>query len=636
VAQKVFISYRRADSATISGRIYDRLVLKFGRKNVFKDVDDIPAGVNFGTYIQASLRQCAVMLVIIGPDWAGTADGGRRLDSATDWVRVEVETAFSLGLTIIPLLVGDASMPPAAILPDSFHELAGINSLRVRDDPDFATDIARAITAIDRAFTARPASSGRRGTPVQAAQQEQHAAPSAPEQSRVQEVQRRSPTPGARARPPLFGALALVVIVTSLGVALATHLLSGGPRGTTGGHPTSTSTGAGGLKAGVGIDVQNKTISLGILTPLSGATAAPVGTPLTRGMEIYFQYFNDNLSSTIGGYKIKLVERDTKYDPATQVTQYNDIHNNVLMIAESLGTATTYAIKDLATQDHMLVAAATGTSSLAREKYLYLVGTPYRLQVENAFDYIVNRLGKTAPKTGIIYQNDDYGQDGLTGYQESISAYGLRDVGQKPYNAASTDFTAQVSALMNAGATYVFLAATAASAAQIIGTGAALGYTPQWILQSPAWTPALLAIPAMKGLLEAHAWVVEQGADWGDTTKPGMAELLNNLQKYAVGQSPDVYFQWGYTIARIDAAILQKAFANNDLTRDGMVKALESLNHVDLGGLYPPVTYGSLPGNQRVPTRDSTINAVDHTQPTGLKDISSGDFTGTAANASSF
>src|SRR5260370_24118317 len=104
---KVFISYRRADSASICGRIYDRLVAKFGRKNVFKDVDDIPAGVNFGTHIQESLRQCSVALVVIGQRWLATPapDEGRRLDDPKDWVRIEVETAFSLGLTLIPLLV---------------------------------------------------------------------------------------------------------------------------------------------------------------------------------------------------------------------------------------------------------------------------------------------------------------------------------------------------------------------------------------------------------------------------------------------------------------------------------------------------------------------------------------------------
>ncbi len=159
---KVFISYRRADSASISGRIYDRLVAQLGRANVFKDVDDIPPGVNFGAYIQDSLRQCAVALVIIGPRWLDVqaADGERRLDDAQDWVRIEIETARSLGLTIIPLLVEGARMPKAAELPDSLQELAQINSVVVRNDPDFVRDMERVIAAIQRVFATRPTPAG--------------------------------------------------------------------------------------------------------------------------------------------------------------------------------------------------------------------------------------------------------------------------------------------------------------------------------------------------------------------------------------------------------------------------------------------------------------------------------------------
>ncbi len=167
---KVFISYRRTDSAPSAGRIYDRLVAKFGRRNVFKDVDDIPAGVNFGTYIQESLRQCAVMLVIIGREWLDTqaTEGGWRLDDPKDWVRIE--TAFSLGLTLNPLLVDGARMPKTADLPDTLQELAQINSLQVRNDPDFVRDMDRVIAALDRAFATRssPGSIGRRAAPSQA------------------------------------------------------------------------------------------------------------------------------------------------------------------------------------------------------------------------------------------------------------------------------------------------------------------------------------------------------------------------------------------------------------------------------------------------------------------------------------
>ena len=394
---------------------------------------------------------------------------------------------------------------------------------------------------------------------------------------------------------------------------------------------SSSGTSTSSLKAGPGVDVTHKTITLGILSPYSGPVADPIGKPLAKGVEVYFDSINAR--GGIDGYKVKFLEEDTQYNPQLEVQLYNQIHTKVAMIADSLGTPTTFAIKDLATADHMLISGATLSSSLAREKYLVLVGTPYRLQVENAFDYVVNKLGVHNPSVGIIYQNDEYGQDGLTGYKEAVNFYHLHDVGQAAYAVTDTDFTAQVSQLKAAGAKYVFLTAIPTATAGIIATAFKLGYNPQWILQSPAFALALLSVPGL-GALMSHAWLVSQGANWGDTSVPGMAQMMSDVQKYAPGQKPDGYFEFGYTESKITYAILKKALDNNDITRDGLFKAFESLHNVDLGGLLPPVNYGSSP-NQRVPSRDSVIFAIDPTQPAGIKALSS-DFTGGAAMQSQF
>ena len=386
-----------------------------------------------------------------------------------------------------------------------------------------------------------------------------------------------------------------------------------------------------GIKADVGVDVASKTITLGILSPYSGPVADPVGKPLARGVEVFFKSINDH--GGINGYKVKFIEKDSQYNPQIQVEQYNQIHTQVLMIADSLGTAPTFAIKNLATSDHMLVSAATLSSALAREKYLILVGTPYRLQVENVFDYIVNKLGVKSPTTGIIYQNDDYGQDGLTGYKEAISAYQLKNVGQATYAPTDTDFTAQVSQMKAAGAKYVFLTTLPTVTAKIIATGHALGYDPQWILQSPAFSPLLLGVPALVPLL-SKAWIVSQGASWGDTSQPGMKQMLDDVSKYASDQKPDGFFEFGYTESKITYAILKKAIENNDITRAGLLTAFESLKNVDLGGLLPAVNYGTSP-NDRVPTRDSVVYIIDPSQPASVRSLS-GDFTGTAAKVSNF
>src|SRR5262249_36000069 len=195
---------------------------------------------------------------------------------------------------------------------------------------------------------------------------------------------------------------------------------------------------------------------------------------------------------------------------------------------------------------------------LARQQYMILIGTPYRLQVENGLDYVVNKLGIQNPKVGIIYQDDSYGQDGLTGFQEALTCYHVQDVGRATYELTDTSFTTQASQMKQAGAQYVVLTAIPTIAAGIIGAAAQLGYFPRWILQSPAWANGLLGVSTQfSGLLQQTVWVVAQGATWGDTSQAGMAEMLNDIKKYAPGQQPDGYFQFGYAEAKVTYAILK-------------------------------------------------------------------------------
>ena len=93
VMAKIFLSYRREDSRGVAGRIYDRLCAHFGLDSVFFDVDSVPPGVDFPEYIELVLSHCDVFLAVIGPDWAGQINTGRRIDNPEDWVRIEIEAA---------------------------------------------------------------------------------------------------------------------------------------------------------------------------------------------------------------------------------------------------------------------------------------------------------------------------------------------------------------------------------------------------------------------------------------------------------------------------------------------------------------------------------------------------------------
>src|SRR6476660_6185388 len=102
---RVFISYRRTDiDANVVGRLDDRMVERWGRKRVFRDIDSIPGGLDFAQHIQNTLSKRPVVLVLIGQTWLKVMN--ERLDDPQDFVRMEVASSLSEGLKVIPVLVG--------------------------------------------------------------------------------------------------------------------------------------------------------------------------------------------------------------------------------------------------------------------------------------------------------------------------------------------------------------------------------------------------------------------------------------------------------------------------------------------------------------------------------------------------
>ena len=159
-AGSIFISYRRDDSADITGRIYDWLLREFPGGKVFKDVDSIPMGDDFRDHMRTALDGCRVVLVVMGREWLDMRGptGARRLDDPGDYVRLEVEAALQRRpeVKVIPVVVGGGAQPTADRLPESLRDLCFLQTPQLRRDPDFVTDMGRLITRLKTLLSAAP------------------------------------------------------------------------------------------------------------------------------------------------------------------------------------------------------------------------------------------------------------------------------------------------------------------------------------------------------------------------------------------------------------------------------------------------------------------------------------------------
>jgi hypothetical protein len=143
---RVFISYRREDASGHAGRLYDHLVEHLGGAAVFLDVDTIPPGEKFDSYIEENLRDCFMCIVVIGRLWSA-----ERLHAEGDFVRREIIGAFARGIRVIPVLFDGAKMPHAANLPAELTELANCQAYDFGSGRDFKQQVAQLLKDVDRA-----------------------------------------------------------------------------------------------------------------------------------------------------------------------------------------------------------------------------------------------------------------------------------------------------------------------------------------------------------------------------------------------------------------------------------------------------------------------------------------------------
>ncbi|MBK8459165.1 MAG: TIR domain-containing protein, partial [Micropruina sp.] len=138
---RIFISYRRQDTAWPARQLYEAMVGRFGTSNVFKDVDDINPGDDFVEQIAGAVAQCNVLLALIGPQWLTVQDptGRRRIDDPDDFVRLEIAAALSRGIRVVPILIDGAPMPSPQELPADLAALTRRQAVSI-DPVSFSTD----------------------------------------------------------------------------------------------------------------------------------------------------------------------------------------------------------------------------------------------------------------------------------------------------------------------------------------------------------------------------------------------------------------------------------------------------------------------------------------------------------------
>jgi ABC-type branched-subunit amino acid transport system substrate-binding protein len=348
------------------------------------------------------------------------------------------------------------------------------------------------------------------------------------------------------------------------------------------GQDNSSGGGGGGQSGAVktGPGVSDKTITLGLLTDLSGVFA-PLGKPIVQANQLFWK--ERNAQGGVCNRTVNLVVKDHGYDPQKAVVQYRELSSSVAGLQQLLGSPITAALLPSLKSDEMISLLAAWPSSLLPNDNVIITGTTYDVEMINGLDYLLDQGKlKRGDRIGHVYFEGEYGENGLKGAKYFAQKNGMTVVQQK-IKATDEDMSGQVAALKRGGVKAIGLTTAPTQMASVAGIAAAQGLDVPIVGNNPTWDPALLKTPAAKAL-RANAYVVSSIAPF-NLDEPAVQKVASDYSEAYPKEVPKGSAPFGYVQGQLMYEILNRACQNKDLSRAGLVKAAHQLNNVDTGGL---------------------------------------------------
>lgn len=148
--RKIFINYRRADNPDFVERIRDWFAWKYGRDSVFMDFDTIPPFTPFADFIREQVRECDVLVTIIGPEWLRLLRDRVEQQDEEDYVQLEIRLAIEEGKPIAPICIKKAPIPRARDLPADLRPMLDYNMAGLDSGKHFLDNIEMLMDSLEQ------------------------------------------------------------------------------------------------------------------------------------------------------------------------------------------------------------------------------------------------------------------------------------------------------------------------------------------------------------------------------------------------------------------------------------------------------------------------------------------------------
>lgn len=336
--------------------------------------------------------------------------------------------------------------------------------------------------------------------------------------------------------------------------------------------------------------VTDKKVKIACLSDLSGP-AKYAGIPNSDGIKDYFAYVN--AMGGINGRSIDLIIEDNGLLPTPALTAARKVilKDEVLAIVFNLGSASTSAILPLCEENQVVLMphGANKRFYSPGNKWVFVPHTVQFSMASRAVEYILG--GNPKARIGIIYQDDDFGIEGLEGARSSAIFMKTHLVRELPYKTGTVDFSSHMRTMKEANVDFIVLWTYIAQTGAIAKERAKMGWDVPLISNNTHAIPTLFGLVGdlAEGILFVTPWVPV------DTDVPGIKLIKEINKKYGKNQLEDpTYPAYLYVAAMGYAMAMAEGIKNGgrDLNPETLVKGIESIRNYDMGGAAPNMTFG--------------------------------------------
>ena len=351
-----------------------------------------------------------------------------------------------------------------------------------------------------------------------------------------------------------------------------------------------TITAAIGAEKHYGPGVTDSEIKIGQTVPYSGPASA--FSSYGRVMTGYFQMLNEK--GGINGRKVNLISLDNAYSPPKAIEQTRKLVDDDDVLAEigTVGTVPNVAVQKYLNQNKVpqVFISAGGRRFNDPQNFPWTVSfyPPFEMEGATFGEFIVKHMPNA--RIAVLYQNDDYGKDYLTGFKKALGDGTAKIVAEANYEMSYPTVDSEVIQLKASGADTLVYFTTPKFAAQAIKKAGELNWKPAQFLASPVNSvQGVLAPAGLDNVQGAYTTqFTKQVGDPAWASDPDVAEYVAFMKKWAPNDSPNDFIGLsGYIIAQAIALGLERC--GDDLTRENLLAQATSFNKQRVGMLLPGI-----------------------------------------------